>query len=87
VTTDPNLMLPGEIEPWRCESCGALIHNVDESGYPRAGATQPKFFDERYKSVCTACFEMVSVIRNSTYWRAVQDQHLEHYKQIRKNPS
>lgn len=72
-------------EPWRCDSCGLLVFNIDSSGYPAPGAPSSYFGGEyggtRYEKVCTACYQMKDVLANGVdgvgkpeYWRSVQNK-------------
>ena len=69
-------------EPWRCDHCQQLMYNV-RNGNPTAGAPDPKFLDDIHKNVCTLCFELGSVIRNSFYWKALADAYRQKFGQLR----
>lgn len=64
-------------QPWRCDSCRKLIHNVDSKGYPAPGAPSSYFGGtyggKRYEQVCTMCYQMKDAITNSDYWRGIQN--------------
>jgi hypothetical protein len=55
-------------EPWRCQSCNALMYNLNENGHPTEGAPFPKFFSNVLKELCTMCHSMLIIIDNF-YWK------------------
>lgn len=69
-------------EPWRCDSCGALIYNLDSRSNPAPGAPSSYFGGDyggkRYEQVCTLCYQMKDVLteaefcKDKNYWRSIQ---------------
>lgn len=72
--TDPNRPLPGEIEPWRCDSCEQLMFNVDGAGLPIPGAPMPHFWDTTHRMVCTVCYDMAIAAFVLPHFRAAHDE-------------
>src|SRR5690348_7625339 len=70
----PDHQLTGEIEPWRCCCCKALIYNLDKKGYPAPGAPTPKFWSTRLRAVCSMCYGMMMYIHDNTFLRNEQEK-------------
>jgi hypothetical protein len=49
-------------EPWRCSACQYLMYNLDEYGYPAAGAPTPHMFNKNYPKVCSTCRKMLEIV-------------------------
>jgi hypothetical protein len=80
----PTNLLPSSSEPWRCDNCHELMYNR-EDGHPAAGAPPTKYLNETYKHVCTLCFQLGSIIRDSVYWKKLADDHAEKTLRLRNN--
>jgi hypothetical protein len=80
----PTNLLPSSSEPWYCDGCHAMMYNR-EDGHPVAGAPPTKYLNEIYKHVCTLCFQLGSIIRDSSYWKKLADDHAEKVTRLRKN--
>ena len=81
--------LTGEIEPWRCCACRALIYNRDKKGYPAPGAPTPKFWSMRLRAICTTCHQMIMTIHENTFlpnaqekWEAEESRRAENTKKL-----
>jgi hypothetical protein len=78
----PTNLLPSSSEPWYCDGCHAMIYNRDADGNPAAGAPSTKYLNEIYKNVCTLCFQLGSVIRDSSYWKNLAEAHASKMKKL-----
>lgn len=62
----------GVPEAWRCDVCEQLIYNVDARGYLAPGAPMPKYWSVSKPAVCTACYQMATVLHeadHNEYWK------------------
>jgi hypothetical protein len=67
-------------DPWRCQACNALIHNIDSEGRPAPGAPLPKYATLAYDAVCSMCHGMSMVIGNNIYFKRLHETWLEKNK-------
>jgi hypothetical protein len=81
----PTNLLPSSSEPWYCDNCHAMMYNRDVDGNPAAGAPPTKHLNEIYKYVCTLCFQLGSIIRDSSYWKKLADDHADKIKRLSGN--
>lgn len=59
------------VEPWRCESCNVLIHNIEygvDGSYPVPGAPPASFGTIEYPRVCKMCRGMLDVLEDNPYF-------------------
>jgi hypothetical protein len=85
VQEDPRLAsLAGTREAWRCDACRALMYDL-EDGKPTEGAPMPHYLSDKLQNVCSLCFQMGSLIKNSMYWKRLSDEHEKRFGQLKSD--
>lgn len=79
---DPNYLLTGDIEAWKCDHCKSIMYNVDADGYAIPGAPMPKFANADHNNVCSLCHAMFLAV-DSTYFRKLNTERAEANKAAR----
>lgn len=72
-------------DSWRCDLCNTLIFNrvwLNGNLYPAPGAPVPKFISPQLRFVCTLCFELHQVLKDSQYFLKLEE---EKEKNLKKN--
>jgi phage FluMu protein Com len=60
---------------WRCSNCNKLMYNLDPQGYPAPGSPQPKYLGSFAQPCCSVCFDLGTVILDSTYFLGLHNKH------------
>lgn len=69
-------------DPWRCKACNQLMMLTDKKGNP-AGAPMPKHGGIEHPELCTACFQMKSVLDSNPYWMNLHKEWLSRQRKLK----
>lgn len=75
----------GAPEAWRCDACGSLIYNVDEQGYPAAGAPMPHYWNVSKPAVCAVCYALGNNLATNEYWVALHREWRQEEANAKQN--